>query len=182
MAGQSETPSPVRDPFPELARVRAAAAPGYELAYDEARRALDGQERALAAFRTRAGIVLSAAAIVTSFLGGQAITSSGFTTLSWVAITAFAFVGIATLCVLWPDDNWQFEAIPNQLIATYIERDDGVDVPLHAIHRDLALHMENSYSSNEQGRLRPLRWAFRIAVIALVAEVAIWLIELATGG
>jgi hypothetical protein len=87
---------------------------------------------------------------------------------------------VATLCVLWPDDNWQFEAIPNQVIGTYIERDDELDVPLHAIHRDLALHMENSYSSNERRRLRPLRWAFRAAVIALVAEVSIWLIELAT--
>ena len=55
-------------------------------------------------------------------------------------------------------------------------------MPLHAIHRDLALHMENSYSSNERRRLRPLRWAFRVAVIALVAEVSIWLIELATAG
>ena len=54
-------------------------------------------------------------------------------------------------------------------------------VPLYAIHRDLALHMENSYISNERRRLRPLRWAFRIAMIALVAEVAIWLVELAVG-
>jgi hypothetical protein len=50
--------------------------------YEEARRALDGQERALGAFRTRAGVVLSAAAIVTSFLGGQALGATGFTTLS----------------------------------------------------------------------------------------------------
>ena len=99
-----------------------------------------------------------------------------------MAIGAFALVGLATVCVLWPDDNWQFEAIPNQVIGTYIEREDGVDVPLFAIHRDLALHMENSYSSNERRRLRPLRWAFRIAVIALVAEVGIWLIEPATRG
>lgn len=168
------------DPGEEIARLNAGAAPAYELAYEEARRALDGQERALGAFRTRAGIVLSAAAIVTSFLGGQSLGTSGFDTLSWVAIGAFAVVGLASVCVLWPDDNWQFEAIPNQVITTYIEREDGVDVPLFAIHRDLALHMENSYSSNERRRLRPLRWAFRIAVIALVAEVAIWLIELAT--
>ncbi|HET9736992.1 MAG TPA: hypothetical protein VFP78_02640 [Solirubrobacteraceae bacterium] len=133
------------------------------------------------AFRTRAGVVLSAAAIVTSFLGGQAIAAHGFTTLAWVAIAAFAILGIAALCVLWPDDNWQFEAIPNQLIATYVEREDDLMVPLYAIHRDLALHMENSYSSNERRRLRPLRWAFRIAVIALVAEVAIWLVELVVG-
>ena len=95
---------------------------------------------------------------------------------------AFAVVGLATVCVRWPDDDWQFEAIPNQVIATYIEREDNVDVPLLAIHRDLALHMENSYSSTGRRHRRPLRWAFRVAVIALVAEVAIWLIELATRG
>jgi hypothetical protein len=169
------------DPVSELKRIRPEAAPAYELAYDEARRALDGQERALTAFRTRAGVVLSAAAITTSFLGGQALTKHGFTTLSWIAIGAFAVLGVATLCVLWPDHDWQFDAIPNQVISTYIEREDAVDVPLHAIHRDLALHMENSYSANESRRLRPLRWAFRIAVLALVAEVALWLAELATG-
>lgn len=169
------------DPVSELARVRADAAPAYELAYEEARRALDGQERALMAFRTRAGVVLSAAAIITSFLGGQALAQHGFTTLSWIAIGAFAVLGVATLCVLWADDNWQFEAIPNQVISTYIERQDAVDVPLYAIHRDLALHMENSYSVNERRHLRPLRWAFRVGVLSLVTEVAIWLTELATG-
>ena len=46
----------------------------------------------------------------------------GFTALSWVAIAAFAVLGVAALCVLWP------------------------------------------------------------AVIAFVAEVAIWLVELAMGG
>jgi hypothetical protein len=121
------------DPVSELKRIRPEAAPAYELAYEEARRALDGQERALTAFRTRAGVVLSAAAITTSFLGGQALTKHGFTTLSWIAIGAFAVLGVATLCVLWPDHDWQFEAIRNQLISTYIEREDAVDVPVQAI-------------------------------------------------
>jgi hypothetical protein len=169
------------DPRAAIAAIRVEAAPAYELAFQEARRALDGQERALAAFRSRAGVVLSAAAIATSFLGGQALNTRGFTTLAWTAITAFAVLGIATLCVLWPDEQWEFEVIPNQLLSTYIERDDGIDVPLVVIHRDLALHMENSYLANEMRRLRPLRWAFRIAVAALVIEVAIWLADLAVG-
>jgi hypothetical protein len=169
------------DPRAALAGIRSQDAPAYELAFQEARRALDGQERALTAFRSRAGVVLSAAAIVTSFLGGQAINAHGLTTLAWIAITAFGVLGVAALCVLWPDDQWEFEAIPNQLLASYIERDDGIEVPIEAIHRDLALHMERSYLANERRRLRPLRWAFRVAVVALVAEVAIWLASLATG-
>ena len=179
MTDDAATPSG-QDLSRRLAEVRVGAAPAYELAYAEARRALEAQERALPAFRTRAGILLSAAAVVTSFLGGQAIAASGFTTFSWLAIAAFAMLGCASLAVLWPDDDWQFEAIPNRVIATYVERSDGVEVPLHVIHRELALHMENSYSANERVRLRPLRWAFRIAVVALVAEVAAWLIDLAT--
>jgi hypothetical protein len=95
------------DPVSELKRIRPEAAPAYELGYEEARRALDGQERALTAFRTRAGVVLSAAAITTSFLGGQALTNHGFTTLSWIAIGAFAVLGVATLCVLWPDHDYR---------------------------------------------------------------------------
>jgi hypothetical protein len=48
-------------------------ADGYRLAYDEAVRALTRQQSALDEFRTRAGILLSGAAIATSFLGGQAL-------------------------------------------------------------------------------------------------------------
>jgi hypothetical protein len=108
-------------------------------------------------------------------------TRVGSRPLAWAAIAAFAVLGIATLCVLWPDEQWEFEIIPNRLLSTYIERDDGIDVPIAVIHRDLALHMENSYLANETRRLRPLRWAFRIAVAALVIEVAIWLADLAVG-
>jgi hypothetical protein len=70
-----------------MAALDAAKAPVYELAYQEARRALDGQESALAAFRTRAGVVLSAAAIVTSFLGGQALDAHD-SLCTWSAATS----------------------------------------------------------------------------------------------
>jgi hypothetical protein len=57
MVNEPTSPSE-RDPAQQIARLNIDAAPAYELAYEEARRALDGQERALGAFRTRAGIVL----------------------------------------------------------------------------------------------------------------------------
>jgi hypothetical protein len=161
--------------------IRPGSAEAYELAFTEARRALAGQESALTAFRTRAGVIFSAAAIVTSFLGGQALAANGFTALAWLAIGAFAILGIAALAVLWPDHNWEFDAVPNQIIGAYIERPGHDADELFVIHRDLALHMENSYVANEQRRLRPMRWAFRAAVVALAVEVALWLAELATG-
>jgi len=55
----------------------------YELAYDEAVRALSQQQSVLDNFRTRAGILLSGAAIATSFLGGQALRSDALNSWSW---------------------------------------------------------------------------------------------------
>jgi hypothetical protein len=46
----------------------------YELAYDEARRALDAQESVVNELRTRSGVLIAAAAITTSFFGGRALS------------------------------------------------------------------------------------------------------------
>lgn len=45
----------------------------YELAYEEAKRALDAQESVVNELRTRSGILIAAAAITTSFFGGRAL-------------------------------------------------------------------------------------------------------------
>jgi hypothetical protein len=123
--------------------LRAEAAEVYELAFDEARRALAGQESALGAFRSRAGVIVSAAAIVTSFLGGQALEAGGFTVLAWASIGAFAALGLAGLGVLWPDGGWEFDAIPNQIITSYIERPQEPADPIWVVHRgSVAAHGE----------------------------------------
>lgn len=45
----------------------------YKVAYEEAVRALSEQQAVIDSFRNRAGMLFSAAAIATSFLGGQAL-------------------------------------------------------------------------------------------------------------
>jgi hypothetical protein len=74
---------------------------GYALAYDEAKRALDEQERVVAELRSRAGTLIAAAAITTSFLGGRILSSHHLHPLAWAAIGCFAFVGITLLVLLW---------------------------------------------------------------------------------
>lgn len=49
----------------------------YQIAYDEAVRALSQQQSTIDSLRTRAGLLLSAAAITTSFLGAQALNDGG---------------------------------------------------------------------------------------------------------
>lgn len=48
------------------------------------------------------------------------------------------------------------------------------------IHRNLALHMEDSYFDNEGG-LKRLIWSFRLASL-LSAEVIAWIIDIAARG
>ena len=75
---------------------RAAA---YELAFAEAGRALDAQERAVNELRSRAGILLAAAAVATSFFGGGSATGERAGLGVTIAIAAFARVGMAALAV-----------------------------------------------------------------------------------
>ncbi|HVM16248.1 MAG TPA: hypothetical protein VM290_01530 [Gaiellaceae bacterium] len=151
----------------------------YRLAFEEAVRGLSQQQSALDNFRTRAGLLVSAAAIATSFLGGQALAGGGFTWLSWLAVALFVGVGASALFILWPRKDWEFVAGPRRLIATYAETENPL--PLEEVHRDLALHMEDSYDANAV-RLQRLVVALRLGSLFLAGEVLAWVVAIAVGG
>jgi hypothetical protein len=150
----------------------------YKLAYDEAVRGLGHQQLRLDDFRARAGIVLSAAAITTSLLGARALERDSPTLWAWVALGCFVGVSAFTLLLLWPR-QWVFTAVPRRVIGTYVEGADPL--PVAMIHRDLALHMEDSYVTNELGLERLTLW-FRLALGLLALEVVTWTVEIATRG
>lgn len=116
----------------------------YNVAYEEAVRALSEQQGVIDSFRTRAGALLSAAAITTSFLGAQALGSEGLNGTAWAALVVFAGVAVASLAILWPR-RWEFTANPRDVIQTYIEANEPV--PLAELHRDLSLHMRVAVAS-----------------------------------
>jgi hypothetical protein len=132
----------------------AADPQGYALAYEEAKRALDGQERAVTELRSRSGILIAGAAITTSFLGDRILTSRHVHPLAWIAIGCFVFLGLAVLMLLWPWQKWSFTVNAQSLIQDYLEPAEGDPLGLPGIHRDLALHMEASWQANE----RQLSW------------------------
>ena len=120
--------------------VARAAPEAYKLAYEEARRALDEQERALAELRSRAGVVLGAAAVTTSFFGSRALHagsiylvasgklnaaggSDALDIWSWLAIASFAVLGAAVLWVMWPGKKgaWHTHVDVAKLFAGYLE-------------------------------------------------------------
>jgi hypothetical protein len=148
----------------------------YRLAFEEAKRGLEDQEQAVVELRSRAGTLIAAAAITTSFFGSQALRHRVHTA-SWVAIGCFVALGAAVLVILWPRRDWEFTLSPARFINTYLEPSEGEPLSLPLIHRDLALHMGRSASLNRK-QLRWLMTAFRIGALLLVAEVVAWVIVL----
>ena len=146
----------------------------YELAYREGERALSAQQAVVDGFRTRAGLIVSAAAITTSFFGG-AVLDRGTTAFTWIAIALFVAVGATVIRILWPRGDWEFTIGPEKLIETYIEHPEPLPLPL--IHRDLALHMDRSYFHN-RGELLLLVRYFRVASVMLTLEVVAWVVDL----
>jgi hypothetical protein len=146
----------------------------YELAHQEAVRALVEQQAAIDNLRTRAGVLISAAAVATSFLGGQAL-KTGLRFGSVIGLTAFAALGLTSLTVLWPRDEAGSAAIPSRIIELYAERDGPV--PIGMVHREMAYHMEGIRDGNEQLR-QLLMQRFRTASACLGLEVLGWVVDL----
>jgi len=151
---------------------------GYALASREARRGLEDQEKSVVELRARAGALIAAAAVATSFFGGQTLVTRGTGVAVWVAIGCFVSLSIAVSLVLWPDRDWEFSLAPKDFIATYLEPADGEPLEPHLIERDLALHMGRSAELNRR-QLKALTTVFRVAALLLVAEMLAWVVALA---
>ncbi|HEX5592566.1 MAG TPA: hypothetical protein VFX35_04375 [Solirubrobacterales bacterium] len=147
----------------------------YKVAYDEAVRALSEQQAVIESFRTRAGLLFSSAAIAASFLGSQALRGSNPNLASWLALLCFVAVAAASLAVLWPR-KWEGTANPRDLIETYIE--SSQPAPIEHLHRDLSLHMHDSYLENREG-LDQFATLLQAASGLLTLEVILWMIAIA---
>lgn len=123
-------------------------------------------------FRTRASVLLSAAAVMTSFLGAQALHAGPEGPAVWLALACFAGLSGSVLAMLLPN-RAEFAADPKHVVAAYIEIDRPLSMP--EIHRELALHMEYSYADNNI-MLKRLAAAFRLACALTAAEVVLWIV------
>ena len=68
-------------------------------------------------------------------------------------------------------------ANPRDVIQTYIEAVEPA--PLDELHRDLSLHMHNSYIENREGQ-EQLSVLFQVASGLLTIEVILWIIAIAS--
>jgi hypothetical protein len=148
----------------------------YKVAYDEAVRALSEQQAAIESVRTRAGMLLSVAAVTTSFLGAQALQGGGSGIFSWLALLSFAAVAGTSLAILWPHD-WELAASPRGVVEGYTAFAEAIRV--EHLYRDLSLRMSVSFIENHQG-LQNLAVLFQAASALLTVEVVLWIAAIAT--
>jgi hypothetical protein len=137
-----------------------------KLAYEEALRALDKQERLLEELRARTGALLAAAALAASFLGPTALLNPSPGILAVAAVAAFVVSLGASLFVLLPKNGLVFAAGGRGIFESfYAIGEDMADV-----YRHLVYDLQTYWESNDREMLWLSR-AFTLASAALVAEV-----------
>jgi hypothetical protein len=145
----------------------------YQLAFEEAKRAVVQQVGALEAVRGRAGMLLAVASLATSFLGGLALQDDRpKNLLAWVGVGSFVGLVALTLVMLLPR-KWVFSFTAGRIIGDYIEAEEPAD--LAKTHRELALHLDKHFERNQK-RLNRLYAAFVAAGVLLAVEVLAWLV------
>jgi hypothetical protein len=136
------------------------------VAYDESLRLLETQKEALDGVRTRSGTLLAAAALVTTFLGGEAVAPGEHLSAgAWAAVGLFIACAACTIAVLMP---WRFRwgERPGRVVEDYV---DDEDTDATVLLRDLALKHDRSRGKNRQ-TLRVLQWLLRVSAVSFLSR------------
>jgi hypothetical protein len=145
-----------------------AMEPTYErLAYEAAQRALDKQERLIEELRSRTGLLLAAASLAASFLGGEAFAGTPPRGLAVLALSAFLVAVGASVYILLPKiDRFVFALQGGRLYERlYAARDD-----LAEVYRSLAYDLDDFWDDNDD-ELQKLFRAFRLGAAGLATEI-----------
>jgi hypothetical protein len=146
----------------------------YKFLFDESRRDIDRQERALDELRSRTGIAISAASVVASFLG-VAASADGLGQAGSIGLLAFVVaVGLWTF-ILLPSGDWRFSNDIFDLFEKYIEADQPAS--MSETYRNLAIFQHNGRVCNDR-KIKVRYLAFAAAAVLLMVEVVFLVLDL----
>jgi hypothetical protein len=149
------------------------AADTPELLFDLARAALEHQERQVSELRSRTQALLTAAALVASFLGSTAIERGGLDVAAVGALAALCATLVACLFLLLPR-RAEFTLDVRDLQHLGDARD------LAATHVMVANTLWKAHQYNDVA-LERMAWTFSGAAAILVLQVALWGCALVVG-
>lgn len=169
------SPHYTRDVLRILGRRHAPPVPDPRLAIavEEAIRAIDGQQENLNDLRSRVGILLSAATIATSFLGGIALDSRSLQVPGFIAVALFVLHIGTGLYILLPR-AWKFQTSAQYMVEDWIDT-RGYDGD--RMRRRLVFWADRHTSTNAERMNRLWKW-YAVAIGLLAAEIVAWIMEL----
>jgi hypothetical protein len=151
--------------------------------YEASIRSSTRQQIALDNLRARAGTLLAAAAIVTSFLGAEALKDPGAVVgavdrslqpAEGAAIGAFVLLTICVLAILMPR-NFVFRISAKY----YFDKEaKGEELTTEGLQRDIAAWLERYVLETNQPKLNQMLWLFRGGCALLAVEVVAWIVDL----
>ena len=146
-----------------------------KLSYELSLRTLSQQEATLNELRARTGTLIGAASIVTSFLGGAAISKHGLD--AWGVLALVGFVGSIALAtwVLLPKEHLIFSIQGSALFEDEVRADV---FEIGETHRRLAYWLDAYHARNEP-KLDSLFTSYRASTALLLVEVVFWIVQLA---
>ncbi len=144
-----------------------------DLAFELSLRTLSQQEKSLDELRSRTGVLLTATALVTSFLGARALQDPDLQWLSIVGRAAAILSILLSIYVLAPKPNLNF-AIHGAATYEYFIR-SGAD--LENAHLTLAYWNREAWTENQASIDRSII-LFGIACGGLLAAVLLWSLKL----
>jgi hypothetical protein len=145
-----------------------------ELAYTLSLRTLVQQEASLNELRARTGTLLAAATLVASFLGATAIARDGFDVWTVFALIALVASVVFAARVLLPQGEMIFSLRGSALYE--FETEDEVGIA--ETYRRLTYWLEGYHEENRP-KVARLFGFYRISVLALLAEIGFWSLQLA---
>jgi hypothetical protein len=148
-----------------------------QFAYGEALRAIESQQRVVDELRSRTGILLTGASLVTSLFGAAALEAEQVNVWSVIALLAFAAVVGSCIWIALPRRKaWRFSLSATVLLEDWADEPRSGDVTL--MTRFLATTLEHNYRQNEDLLEGLYNW-FTAAAVLLGVEVLAWALELA---
>ena len=142
--------------------------------YQEAVRGLQHQQYVVESLNTRGGNLIFATAFATSLLGTQAL-SNGVGFLDWIAVGLLFLVGALIVFMLWPYYNFTFRFDPQQLLTSFVDRDEPATMA--EMHRALALRIKTDMANNWR-IIQRIRVALQLSLIVLLLEILAWLVSI----
>ena len=169
------------DPRQSIPEERSTEAPGelaaYKVVYDEAVRTIEAQRQSLDELRSRAGILIGAAALIAGFFGPAALKPGTPPNLAIGAGVLMVLAVAPVVFVLLPLGGWRFSNGTRNLLQDYVEGDNPAT--MSEIYRSLAWFIEDDWESNRK-RLLARYALFTVSALALVGETIAWLVTIAS--